>query len=379
MGEMLEAARKAYQDLDSRAAEIDLAGRFPTENYDLLRTLGYLRGPIPAELGGLDADLTEVVAAQRALGAACASTALSINMHLFQVGAAAEGWRANGANEAALRKVADEGIVLGSTGAEAIVAGAWDTPTTAVRDGEGYRIEGRKYFCSQADVMDVVRVNAKDVDTGDILVVAVPASAEGVRVDPTWDTMGMRATASHDLVLEGVWVPDTAVGARLPSAGPAWDPAFARAIRWFLSGVGGVYVGIADRAREVALAAVGTGGNTTYRASALTEEVVGRMEAAHFRASAVLEAGVRSVAESQDVVAGMIRAMLTEEEATTAAAEVVDHAVTLVGGRSYFRRSVLERLVRDMHAARFHPPAAPVSHQMIGIASSRRAGEERLS
>ena len=379
MGEMLEVAHKAYEDLDSRAAEIDLAGRFPTENYDVLRTLGYLRGPVPADLGGLDADLKEVVAAQRALSAACASTALSINMHLFQVGAAAEGWRANGANEAPLRKVADDGIVLGSTGAEAIVAGAWDTTTRAERDGDGYRISGRKYFCSQAEVMDVVRVNAKDADTGDILVLAIPATAEGLRVDPTWDTMGMRATASHDLVLEGVWVPESAVGARLPADGPAWDPAFARAIRWFLSGVGGVYVGIADRAREVALAAVGGGGNTTYRAAALTQEIVGRMESAHFRASAVLEAGVESVTESPDLVSGMIRAVVTKQEATTAAAEVVDHAVTLVGGRSYFRRSVMERLVRDMHAARFHPPSAPVSHQMIGIASWRSAGEGRVS
>ncbi|HJR93549.1 MAG TPA: acyl-CoA dehydrogenase family protein [Acidimicrobiia bacterium] len=367
MGEMLEAAAKAVIELETRAAEVDLAGRFPTENYELLRTLGYLRGPVPAELGGLDATLEETVAAQRIIAAACASTALAVNMHLFQVGAAAEGWRGSGANEPALRRVAEDGIVLGSTGAEAIVAGAWDTGTVATPDGEGYRITGRKFFCSQADVMDVVRVNAKDAATGEILVVAISASAEGVSVDPTWDTMGMRATASHDLVLDDVFVPATAVGARLPAEGPAWDPAFARAIRWFLSGVSGVYVGIADRAREVALASLGTGNNTTYRAEALTEEVVGRMETAHFRASSLLETGVRRVAAEPDVVEAMVVAMTTKQEATAAAAEVVDHAVTLVGGRSYFRKSVLERLVRDMHAARFHPPSAPVSHQMIGI------------
>jgi acyl-CoA dehydrogenase len=62
-----------------------------------------------------------------------------------------------------------------------------------------------------------------------------------------------------------------------------------------------------------------------------------------------------------------LAAVITKEEATGAAAEVLDYAVTLVGGRSYFRSSPIERLVRDMHAARFHPPSAPVSHQMIGI------------
>jgi alkylation response protein AidB-like acyl-CoA dehydrogenase len=367
MGEMLEAAAKAVIDVESRAAEVDLVGRFPVENYDLLRELGYLKGPAPAALGGLDAQLEEVVAAQRILAAACASTALSVNMHLFQVGAAAEGWRASGANEAALRRVADEGIVLGSTGAEAIVAGDWDTPTIATPTADGYRITGRKYFCSQADVMDVVRVNAKDVETGEILVVAIPAKAAGVSIDPTWDTMGMRATASHDLVLEDVVVPAAAVGARLPASGPAWDPAFARAIRWFLLGVSGVYMGIADRARDEALASLGKGGNATFRAAALTEELVGRMDTAHFRASSMLEAGVQRVAAEPDMVTGMATAIATKEESTTAAAEVVHHAVTLVGGRSYFRKSVLERLVRDMHAARFHPPSAPVSYQMIGM------------
>jgi hypothetical protein len=243
MGTMLEAAAKAVIDLDSRAAEVDLAGRFPKENYELLREIGYLRGPVPAGLGGLDATIVEAAEAQRTLGSACGSTALAVNMHLFQVGAAAEGWRASGANEPALRRIAAEGIVLGSTGAEAIVAGEWDTPTIAVPDGDGYRITGRKYFCSQADVMDVVRVNAKDAETGEILVVAVPASAKGVGIDPTWDTMGMRATASHDLVLDDVEVAASAVSARLPASGPAWDPAFVRAIRWFLALVSGVYVG----------------------------------------------------------------------------------------------------------------------------------------
>lgn len=367
MGDMLEAASKAVIDLDSRAAEVDLAGRFPKENYELLRELGYLRGPVPAELGGLGATLVEAAEAQRVLGAACGSTALAINMHLFQVGAAAEGWRASGANEPALRRIASEGIVLGSTGAEAIVAGEWDTPTIAVRDGDVYRITGRKYFASQADVMDIVRVNAKDAETGEILVVAVPASAKGVEVDPTWDTMGMRATASHDLILDNVEVAASAVSARLPASGPAWDPAFARAIRWFLSLVSGVYVGIADRARDEAYASLGNGNNGSFRAPALTEELVGRLDAAHFRTGALFEAGIGRVASDGDLVSGMITAVMTKEETTAAAAEVVEHAVALAGGRSYFRRSVLERLVRDMHAARFHPPSAPVSHQMIGI------------
>ena len=48
------------------------------------------------------------------------------------------------------------------------------------------------------------------------------------------------------------------------------------------------------------------------------------------------------------------------------AIKTVEKAVEIAGGRSYFRKSPLERLARDVRAARFHPPSAPISYQMAG-------------
>jgi alkylation response protein AidB-like acyl-CoA dehydrogenase len=371
MGAMTEVAFELREEFDKRAAEADVSGELPAENYTRMADRGYLRGPVPAELGGLDADLVETTAAQRALGWGCASTALAVNMHLFQVGAAADGYRASGANEAPLRRVADEAIVLGSTAAEAIVAGAWDTPTTATPDGDEYVISGHKYFFSQSHLVDVVRVNARDTETGEILVVAVPTRAPGLSIIDTWDTLGMRATASHDLILDQVRVPNSAVGVRLRADGPAWHPAFATAIKWFLSGVTGVYLGIADRAREAAFEGLGRGSNSSYRDQALTDSLVGQMEVAHLTADAAFRTGVADVAVLDDPIEAMARAIGTKEAVTGACADVVDRAVELVGGGAFHRRSVLERLVRDMRAARHHPPAAPVAQQMIGQARRR--------
>jgi alkylation response protein AidB-like acyl-CoA dehydrogenase len=370
---MIDIAAQLRDGFAERAGELDRSGRFPSENYDDMRRLGYLRGPVPTPLGGLGADLVETVAAQRALAWACASTALAVNMHLFQVGAAADGWRSTGANEGPLRKVADAGIVLGSTGAEAVVAGEWSTATTAVRSGDEYVLNGRKYFCSQAPAMDMVRVNATDTETGEILVVAVPAATEGVQIVETWDTLGMRATASHDVVLTDVRVPASAVGVRLSPDAPAWDPRFANVIKWFVTLTTSVYVGIADRARAEALDSIGIGSNSSHRAGPLTDAMVGALESAHFQASSALEWGSRTVAGLADPVEAMVAAITMKDVATRAASEVVDRAVALVGGRAYFKTSVLERLTRDVRAAGFHPPAAPVSHQMIGI--HLRAGE----
>ena len=369
---MTDIALDLRDRFDKRAGEADLTATIQVENFEEMAAAGYLRGPVPAELGGMGADLVEVSRAQRALGWGCASTALAVNMHLFQVGGAADGFRINGLNEGPLRRVAEESIVLGSTAAEAVVAGRWDTPTTAVRHGDDYVISGRKFFFSLSHLVDLVRVNARDVETGEILVVAIPMQAPGITVVDTWDTLGMRATASNDLVIDEVRVPASAIGARLSPEGPAWEPAFAAVIKWFLTGMSSVYVGIADRAYEAAVASLGGGANSSFRDQALTDAMVGDLEIAHLTASAVLEQGAARIQTLGDPIEALQVAMAMKEACTNAAVEVVDHAVAIVGGRSFHRRSVLERLVRDVRAARHHPPSAPVAQQMIGIAARRQ-------
>ena len=364
MTNVTSLAKDLADEFRATASDVDLRGRFPHENYTRMRESGYLRAPVPQELGGLGATLLEISQAQQALARGCASTALAVNMHLFQVGAAADGFRAGGPTGPLLQRVAAEGIVLASTGAEFIVAGEWTTPTTARPEGEDYVIDGRKFFCSQAEGMDIVRVNARDTETGELVIVAVPASATGLTVKPTWDTTGMRGTASHDLLLEGVRVPR--VGAvRLSGAVPTADPQAANAIRWFLLLVSGVYLGIAEEARAEALNAIGRGGNSSHRDPVLDDVLLGELEAAFLTASAVRDTVAGELAEpGPDVDLVVARAALCKEVVTTAARTVVDRAISIAGGKSFFRRSPLERLARDVQAARFHPPAAPVSYQI---------------
>ncbi len=371
MGTMSDIARELRETFDKRAGEADLTGTLQPENYEEMAHAGYLKGVVPAELGGLDADIVEFATAQRMLGWGCASTALAVNMHHFQIGAASDGYRTAGKNEAVLRKVAEESIVLGSTAAEAVVAGAWETPTTATRDGDDYIVDGRKFFFSQSHVVDLVRVNARDTQTGEILVLAIPMNAPGVSIIDTWDTLGMRATASNDLVLDHVRVPTSAVGVRLPAHGPAWDPSFAAVIKWFLSGMTGVYVGIADRARDLTYESMGSGPKS-HRDEALSDSMLGDLEVAHLTATATFERSLERIAAATDPFEALQIAIAMKEVCTNAAVAVVDCAVAIVGGRAFHRKSTLERLARDVRAARHHPPAAPVAQQMIGMAARGR-------
>ena len=365
--DVLALAEGLADEFRGRAAALDRTGEFPFANYARMREAGYLRALVPAELGGLGAGLAEMSHAQQALARGCASTALAVNMHQFQVGFMADGWRAGAPVEAALRRVATEGIVLASTGAEALVAGEWTTATSAEpRDG-GYVVNGRKFFCSQAPGMDVVRVNARDTATGELLIVAVPATTAGVRVVETWDTTGMRATASHDVVFENVRVPSEAVGARIPAGPPLRHRALAGVGVWFLSLISGVYLGVAEEARAEAYRALGTGINSSFRAPALTDVLIGEMEAEFLTAASVRDQVVGQLDRDRaDVQTALARAVLCKEIVTARAIAVVEKAVEIAGGRAYFRRSPLERLARDVRAGRFHPPAAPVSFQIAG-------------
>jgi alkylation response protein AidB-like acyl-CoA dehydrogenase len=366
MSEVKDLAETLAEEFRATTRELDLTGEFPTSNYARMREVGYLRASVPKELGGLGAGLADMARAQQALARGCAATALAVNMHHFQVGVMADAWR-KGGPDALLRRVAQEGVVLASTGAEAIVAGEWTTATTAELQGDDYLLNGRKYFCSQAPGMDFVRVNARDVATGELLIFSVPTKTQGVNIVETWDTTGMRATASHDLVLENVRLPQTAVGARLPAGAPMRSPPLAKVGRWFLPLISSVYLGLAEEARSEALKASREGVNSASRDPVLTDVLFGELEAEFFIATSVRDRAVSELGqEPQDLQAALALAILCKEVVTSHAASVVDKAVQIVGGRSYFKRSPLERLSRDMRAARFHPPAAPVSFQMIG-------------
>lgn len=367
MRSVIEIAAGLADEFRPRAADYDRTGEFPTRNYARMRETGYLRAPVPVELGGGGCSMLEMCHAQEALARGCSSTALAVNMHLFQVGVMADAWRAGQPVEALLRRVAHEGIVLASNGAESIVLGEWTTSTTARRTPDGYLINGRKFFCSQAPGFDIVRFLARDEETGELLMVTAGRGTPGLRIDETWDTTGMRATASHDLVLENVVVHEQAIGARMPAGEPLRTPALQSMYRWFMPMVSSVYLGTAEEAAEEAHRAVGKGINSAHRSEALTDALIGEMTAALITARSVRDQLVAEIqASPRDLDAALVKAVALKEIVVSQSIAAVQKAVEIAGGRSYFRKSPLERLARDVQAGRFHPPSAPVSFQIIG-------------
>jgi alkylation response protein AidB-like acyl-CoA dehydrogenase len=91
----------------------------------------------------------------------------------------------------------------------------------------------------------------------------------------------------------------------------------------------------------------------------------------------VLESVSRELDEAPaDLQHALTQAVICKEVVTAHAIATVDKAIEIAGGKAYFRKSPLERLARDVRAGRFHPPASPISFQVIGERSRESMAKE---
>lgn len=340
-------------------AEHDRDATFVREAYAAMSDLGYLRLAVPTELGGLGASWRQVVLAEEELGSRSGAAALSAAMHLYLT--LVQRWRRRrGAADAegALRKVAADGLVLATSGGS-----DWVSPTTTATEVEGgYRFDGRKVFCTQAPVAGVLSTSAVLGTPGPDAVVlhaGVPLSAPGVSIVETWDTLGMRGTASHDLVFDGVFVPAEKIMGRRPY-GVLAGPLLVAAIH-FAPVAAAAYLGVARGACAEAtrLAAGGDRTGTTRRVG----EMSARLQVAKWALlSAVDEVGDDPAADEPALAA----VMTAKRHAVVEARAVVDLALEVAGGRAFFRTSPLERAYRDVRGGPFHPLTPEDTLHLLG-------------
>jgi alkylation response protein AidB-like acyl-CoA dehydrogenase len=331
------------------AGRHDVEGSFVSEAYDALRDAGLLKAGVPIELGGDGATVAELTALQRELAHHCGSTALASSMHQHVVAFTAWRYRRGlpGA-EATLRRVADEGILLVSTG-----GGDYTHPRgDAVKVDGGFRVSGHKRFASQSGngtVMATMFVY-DDPDLGKrVLNVAVPIAAEGVKVASNWDTLGMRGTASNDIVVEDVFVPDERVLANRPYG--VVDPPLQVISEIAFPIICGAYLGVAEAAYGAALAAA-----APKAESPLVQRQIGRMEHRLRVASWALDGALTAVGDDPTPShETYLAVMMAKAEVAEAGIEVCDLAMDVAGGPAFFKGSVIERAYRDIRAIKFHP------------------------
>jgi alkylation response protein AidB-like acyl-CoA dehydrogenase len=345
----IAVARDLGPAFAARAAQHDADDSFVADNYAELKARKVFSAGVPAELGGGGATYSELCGMLRELARHCGSTALALAMHTHLLAATVWRWRQGQPVEPLLKRIAAEQLVLVSTG-----AGDWlESSGAAVRADGGFRVTARKPFGSGSPMGDIAVTSAVLDDPADgptVLHFPIPLKSQGVTVLDNWRTMAMRGTGSNDLLFEDVFVPEGSVSLRRPRG--RWHPFFNVVCAVALPLIMAVYLGVAEAARDLALQQV-----ARKREDPDVWYLVGEMENALTTGQLAVQDMVQICADYEFApeVPTANAILIRKTIAADALRGAVEKALETVGGGGLFRSMGLERLLRDIHGAQFHP------------------------
>jgi alkylation response protein AidB-like acyl-CoA dehydrogenase len=379
-----------------RSEKHDATSTFPAENFEDLKKSGGMAAFVPEEIGGLGLESVHdwAVGLER-LGRGDGSTAIALNMHLAVSRILVQMWRGARAREDApvtersegmLRAVAAGDLVICATATEA--GTDFLRPlTTATRDGDGWTIEGRKLFATLSPIANLFVMNVRIVDPdGDQIGFAfVPAGVPGLEPQDDWDALGMRASGSQSVVLRGCRVPAGSV--QVAGAWGRWNPGLLMGRTLGNLTLLGVFLGMAERARELAVGGVSSETKAKYErglgGSAGVQHLLGEIDIDLSAARAVLSDTAKRLdallvehagrLPGLEVAHGCMRDYQCAKWIVNQnAIRIVSRAMDACGGASYMRGHELSRLYRDVRAGPFMQPFSPTeAREYVGRVALR--------
>jgi alkylation response protein AidB-like acyl-CoA dehydrogenase len=379
---LVAIAEELSDQLAARAAEHDRDGSYPLEAIDALKAARYFAAPVPVELGGLGVSSAhDLVVASSRLARGDASVAIGVNMHLVavlnmerrrQLAVASGAERRARGFTRSLEQISHDGVVL----AAAISKPGQDLTrpsTVATRTESGWRIDGRKLFCTMSPAAThlYAAITYTDGDAGERYAYAmVPTDTPGVVVHDDWDALGMRASGSNSISLRGVELPESGVRGGFRAGYPL--PYMERNLRAGLFHAA-ASLGIAESAEAIAVHGIAGRINGDARPRMQMADNAVDLAAARgvlARAAALIDQH-RAANATSDGTAAELEALFAEAQAAKAfvneaAARTVDRALALSGGAGYLNGSPLARAYRDVKAGSFmHPLGANRAYEHL--------------
>jgi alkylation response protein AidB-like acyl-CoA dehydrogenase len=341
------------------AADFDRSGEIPRANFEALAEAGLLRLTIPMEAGGYGASLETATKVIEWIGKAEPSTALILAMHLINHATVVGNWPAEIA--ARVQKDSLSGISLVNA---LRVEPELGTPargglpaTVGRRTADGWCVSGHKLYSTGIPLLRWLAVWGRtDEPEPRIGIFLVPSGTPGITVVPTWNHLGMRATASHDVILEDVAIPfDHAVDLRPAAEAKGPDPQY---WAWATPTVASLYNGVARAARDWLIGFLQTrvpsNLGTPLASLSRMQEAVGEIDALLTVNARLLASGGRDVDTGR--VPGIAESGLIKSVVTNNAIAAVEIALKLTGNHGLSRDNPLERHHRDVLCGRIHTP-----------------------
>ncbi len=197
------------------ADDVDREARFPQTAITAAKASRLLGVLVPREFGGEDASIFDVSDMSYALGRACSSAAMIVAMHHVKVACVVRHGRGNAWQEAFMRRIAAEQMLLASSTTEGQNGGNVRSSAAAItRDGNTIALERDATVISygaEADGLVTVARRASDAAASDQVLLALVKADYTLERTTSWDTLGMRGTCSTGFALKARGVADQIV------------------------------------------------------------------------------------------------------------------------------------------------------------------------
>ena len=336
--------------------------------------MGLFGYAIPQEWGGLGLDLTQDVELAMELGYTSLALRSMFGTNNGIAGQVLVGFGTDEQKSQWLERIASGEVVASFALTE---PGAGSNPaglrTKAVRDGDGWVIDGQKRFITNAPQADLfvvfARTRAADESSPGIAVFLVPADTPGLEVGPKDKKMGQEGALTADVTFNGVRVPASAL------VGGSEDDGYRAAMTSLARGrvhIAALAVGTAQRALDesVAYAASATQGGQPIGEFQLVQAMLADQQTGVMAGRALVRETAARYVSGEDRRIGPSAAKLY---CTEMVGKVADLAVQIHGGTGYMREVPVERIYRDVRLLRLYEGTSEIQRLIIGGGLVRQA------
>jgi alkylation response protein AidB-like acyl-CoA dehydrogenase len=378
----VQIARHLAPEFDRVGESADRENQFPFSLVPLYKEAGFPGIGVPKKYGGGGADIWTLARISYELAKGDPACALAFNMHQVMVGIL-KGLMPEEQQEHWMSRIAADQLLMCGAFSEERAGFTGLADMTAVPCDGQFKVNGRKVWATLSEAADLATFNATVTDEDGSLpedhmqriarerVFICEKDLPGISIIRTWDTHGMRATGTQTLAFDDAMIPaDAEVGDMRMGLTAEFE--------WAAMLFGGVYWGLTEKAYqatrqillEKSLGATMAASDVPLREVGFIQHGLGEMKVKSEISGRVLEMTCNMLRDGRDADwSPLARPALIDvvKVVTTGNAHFVSNAgMRLVGGSTFRRGHLLERLYRDSRSGPFQPLTTDATYDHLG-------------
>lgn len=390
---------KFFQEIGPK---YDEENTFAYPSIEVFKKSGLGALPIPKEYGGAGGNILHVSKVVSELSRGDSAITLAYNMHYIMVGIAGSLMNEQQAKYW-LGRIADGELIFGPFSEQRAGFSGLADMQAVPQPGGGWRLYGKKTWGTLCEAADIITTNATETDadgnlpeTFDERVAAEKlfigdfevdenGVGDGIRIEKTWNALGMHATGTQTIVFDGYFVPEDGFVSH-------WRSGAFGTLEWASLMFASIYLGMQERILEESVATLSkkTLGATFGAIVAADTEVknvghiidgIGDMASRYEWSRRVLYQTCQELIAGKDKDwAPELRFPYLGLAKTFVADNVIHmsrHAMSMAGGSSFRKGAIFERLYRDSAASMFQPLNADQTRTYVGQFLLEKAAAER--